>query len=83
MALVDPAQRLVFAKQSDYRPDAQYPLGTNLALYTGKDSFVAEMESMGPVATLKPKQTLRHSETWLLAEAKSAPTAKSLRGLFD
>ena len=79
----DPGQKLVFAKQAAYQPDANYPLGTNLALYTGKDNFMAEMESMGPFATLKPRQTLRHTENWVLADVKAVPTAKSLRGLFD
>lgn len=83
IAMHDPAQRLVFAKQSDYRPDAQYPLGTNLALYTGKDSFVAEMESMGPFATLKPQQILRHTETWLLRDVKAEPMSGELKELFS
>ena len=77
-----PAQGLVFAKQAAYQPNANYPLGTNLALYTGKDSFMAEMESMGPFVTLKPQQILGHRETWVLADAKAAPTVKSLRKLF-
>ncbi len=78
----DPVQQLVFAKQTDYEPNAIYPLGTNLALYIGKDNFMAEMESMGPFATLKPGHTLRHTETWVLRDAKSAPTAQALRRLF-
>lgn len=78
----DPVQQLVFAKQAAYQPEARYPLGTNLALYTGKDSFMAEMESMGPFATVKPGHTLRHTETWVLRDAKSAPTAQALRALF-
>jgi hypothetical protein len=82
MALHDPARRLVFAKQVTYQPDAQYPLGTNLAFYVGQKNFMVEMESMGPFVTLKPQQVLRHTETWVLSEAKSAPTAKSLRKLF-
>jgi hypothetical protein len=77
-----PEQKLVFAKRAPYQPDGTYPLGTNLALYIGKDNFMAEMESMGPAVTLKPGQTLKHRETWLLADAKAAPSAKSLRGLF-
>lgn len=82
MALHDPGRRLCFAKHIAYQPDASYPLGTNLAFYVGPKNFMVEMESMGPCATLKPQQTLRHTETWLLADAKAAPTVKSLRGLF-
>jgi hypothetical protein len=82
MALHDPAQKLLFVKRSVFDPAGNYPLGTNLALYVGPKNFMVEMETMGPAATLKPGQTLRHRETWLLAAAKAAPTAKSLRGLF-
>jgi hypothetical protein len=82
IAMHDPEQRLVFAKQTKYQPDANYPLGTNLALYTGPKSFMAEMESMGPFVTLKPRQTLRLAETWLLRDVQAVPTAKALRALF-
>lgn len=82
MAWHDPRQKLLFAKQSDYVPEGNYPLGTNLALYVGPKNFMVEMETMGPAATLKPGQVLKHREIWLLANAKSAPTAKALRALF-
>ena len=82
IAMHDPAQKLLFAIRTDYDPAGNYPLGTNLALYVGPKNFMVEMETMGPVATLKPGQVLKHRETWLLAAAKSAPTAKSLRALF-
>jgi hypothetical protein len=78
----DPAQRLLFAKHAAYAPEGNYPLGTNLALYVGPKNFMVEMETMGASATLKPGQVLKHRETWLLAAAKSAPTAKALRALF-
>ena len=78
----DPAQKLVFAKHAAYLPDANYPLGTNLALYIGNDNFMAEMESMGPCATVKPGHTLKHTETWVLRDAKAAPTAAQLKALF-
>lgn len=78
----DPVRKLVFAKRAPYVPDANYPLGTNLALYIGKDNFMAEMESMGPFATVKPGHVLRHAETWVLRDAKAAPTAAQLKALF-
>ena len=82
IALHDPAQGLVFAKHTPYQPDGHYPLATNLAFYVGPKNFMVEMESMGPYVTLKPQQVLRHTETWVLQAAKSAPTAKSLGGMF-
>ena len=83
IAMHDPAQKLLFAIHAAYDPAGNYPLGTNLALYVGPKNFMVEMETMGPAATLKPGQTLTHRETWLLAEAKATPIAKSLRGLFS
>lgn len=77
-----PAQKLVFAKRAPYEPNAAYPLGTNVALYTGTNCFMAEMETMGPAVTLKPGQTLRHTEQWVLRDAKSEPTAAELKKLF-
>jgi len=82
MAMHVPEQQLVFAKQADYQPEGHYPLGTNVALYIGNDNFMAEMETMGPFATVKPGRTLTHAETWVLRDAKTAPTAKALRALF-
>lgn len=82
IAMHDPAQKLLFAIHAAYRPEGNYPLGTNLALYVGPKNFMVEMETMGPSATLKPGQTLKHRETWLLAAAKSAPAARALRQLF-
>lgn len=78
----NPAQKLLFAKHAAFAPEANYPLGTNLALYVGPKNFMVEMETMGAFATLKPGQVLKHRETWLLADAKAAPTAKELRELF-
>lgn len=77
-----PEQQLVFAKQTDYLPEGHYPLGTNLALYTAKGSFMAEMETMGPFTTVKPGKVLKQTERWVLRDAKSEPTAKSLQALF-
>jgi hypothetical protein len=77
-----PVRRLLFAKQTAYVPGGNYPLGTNLALYVGPKNFMVEMETMGPAVTLKPGQTLKHRETWVLNETKAAPTSKALRSLF-
>ena len=85
-ALVRDVQALqpgAFELVAPYEPAGNYPLGTNLALYVGPKNFMVEMETMGAFATLKPGQVLKHRETWLLADAKSAPAAKVLRGLFS
>ncbi len=82
IAMHDPARQLLFAIHTTYDPAGNYPLGTNLALYVGPKNFMVEMETMGAFATLKPGQTLQHRETWLLTDAKAAPAAKALRGLF-
>jgi hypothetical protein len=82
IAMHDPARRLLFAKHTAYQPDANYPLGTNLALYVGPKNFMVEMEAMGPSVTLKPGQSLAFRETWLLSPAKATPTPKALRSLF-
>ena len=82
IALHDPVRRLLFAIKTEYDADGSYPLGTNLALYVGPKNFMVEMETMGPSATLKPGATLVHRETWLLADATTAPTSPALRNLF-
>ncbi|NUN94136.1 MAG: hypothetical protein HUU04_10210 [Verrucomicrobiae bacterium] len=80
-AMSDAARALTFAKKVDWRPGEAYPLNTNLAFYIGPDNFMVEMESMGPSRTLKPGETLRHPETWVLrkgavAVEKAAPLMK-------
>ncbi|RXK55089.1 hypothetical protein ESB00_04095 [Oleiharenicola lentus] len=82
VAMHDPARKVLFAIHAAYQPDGNYPLGTNLAFYVGPKNFMVEMETMSPLTTLKPQQTLKHTETWLLREAKNAPTAKTLKTLF-
>jgi hypothetical protein len=78
----DPVRQVVFAKRAPYNPEGNYPLGTNIALYIGKDNFMAEMEFMGPYTTVKPGHTLKHVETWVLRDAKAAPSATQLKALF-
>lgn len=82
IALHDPSRKLLFAVHAPYQADGQYPLGTNLAFYVGPKNFMVEMETMSPFTTLKPQATLRHTETWVLREAKGAPTPKALKALF-
>lgn len=77
-----PGLGLLFAKHTAYDPAGNYPLGTNTALYVGPKSFMVEMEMMGPMGTVKPRHTVRHAETWVLRDAKQAPTTSQLVGLF-
>lgn len=62
-----------FVKRAAYVPHQQYPLGTNLATYLGPKSFMVELETMSPLVTLAPNETLVHVETWSLR----APTNQS------
>jgi hypothetical protein len=64
----DPA-RGVFRKTSPYRAGAAYPMGTNLAVYLGPRRFMVELESMSPLQTLAPGESLAHLETWTLTDA--------------
>ena len=76
-------REVLFAKHAAYQPGGDYPLGTNFALYVGPDNFMVEMESMAPVATLKPGQTSVHTETWVLAPAPATlPDRNGLQQLF-
>ena len=83
VALHDASAKIVFAKHAEYDRSAasRYPLGANLALYTSAQ--VIEMETMGPFVTLKPKEAVLHTETWVLRPGQErAPSAASLRELF-
>lgn len=84
MAMHDPERGTLFVKHAAYEPGANYPLGTNLAFYVGPENFMVEMETMGPLVTLKPGATLHHCETWCLTSAGArAPSAAALRKLVS
>jgi hypothetical protein len=59
--------RGMFRKHAPYVPHARYPLATNVALYIGPNNFMVELETMGPLRTLAPGESLFHVETWTLA----------------
>lgn len=83
VALHDPTRKLLFAKRAVYQPEGSYPMNTNIALYVGPDNFMVEMETMAPMATLKPGQSLLHTETWVLREAgANPPDGRALRAFF-
>jgi len=68
IAMDAPDQDTTFIKKVDYNRGAQYPLGCNIAFYVGPNNFMVEMETMGPEVTLKPGETARSRETWVLTE---------------
>lgn len=59
-------RRGAFTKRAGVVPNADYPLGTNLAVYLGPDRFMVELETMSPIVTLAPGESLRHVEHWTL-----------------
>ncbi|HEY3873968.1 MAG TPA: hypothetical protein VGM92_00695 [Candidatus Kapabacteria bacterium] len=61
------SNKLLFIKEFDYRPGANYPdYGSNCEAYT-QAGFV-ELESLGPMELLQPGETAKHRETWKLRE---------------
>lgn len=60
--------RGLFRKHTRFDASATYPLTTNLAIYLGPKRFMVEMESMSPLRTLAPGESLVHVESWTLQE---------------
>lgn len=82
LAMHDAERDLLFVKHAAFVRGGEYPLGTNLCLYTAPDRFMVEMETMGPAITLKPAETLHHTETWVLKPAPLQwPSNDALRRL--
>jgi hypothetical protein len=42
--------------------------GCNMAVFVGKDNFMAEMETYGEEKTIYPGETIEHKENWVLKE---------------
>jgi hypothetical protein len=84
LALHDPLRDVLFAKHAAFDARASYPGAANLALYAGSArNFYVELETMSPLVTLQPGETLKHVETWVLTRASSRqPSARSLGALF-
>lgn len=62
----------LFVKRFGYEPGARYPdHGSNTELFT-KGDFI-EVESLGPLRTLAPGETLSHVERWGLFDGVSLP----------
>lgn len=62
-----PKENLTFTKKVKYIRDARYPLdGCNMAVYVGKDNWMAEMETYGVEQSIRPGETIENEETWIL-----------------
>jgi hypothetical protein len=57
----------LFLKLYDYIEEATYAdLGSNTELWT--NAQILEVETLGPLTTLAPKETVEHAENWFLFE---------------
>jgi hypothetical protein len=68
LAMTWPAERLSFVKRTQSDPNAQYPLGCNLAIYVAPDNTMVEMETCGAERTLRPGETAVNVETWRVSD---------------
>ncbi len=63
---------VLFVKQFSYEEGARYPDGgANFECYT--DGAMLELETLSPLATLRPGAAATHTETWALHQAMPAP----------
>lgn len=63
----------VFRKDYPYDPEGTYPdAGSAAEAYT--DHLVMELESLAPIRTVDPGETVTHTETWTLAADVEEPT---------
>lgn len=57
----------VFLKRSEFVPDGDYPdFGCSFETFTNSDML--ELETLGPMTTLEPGQTVTHVESWSIKE---------------
>ncbi|HMB01891.1 MAG TPA: hypothetical protein VKS21_12970 [Spirochaetota bacterium] len=76
-------QKCIFAKKSEFIPNGNYPLGTNLAFYVGPDNFMVEIETMGVEQTLYPGETNTNQEIWAITAGKEdIASARDLKNIF-
>ncbi len=55
----------LFVKTAPFQPGAKYPdLGSNIEIFTNGEML--ELETLGPLVSLSPGETVRHEETWWL-----------------
>lgn len=62
-------QGLTFVKRFDHQADAEYPdMNSNLEVYTA--GGYVEMETLSPLKTLEPGESVQHQERWELYRGK-------------
>ena len=66
IGLTDTDERITFTKRAPYERNGVYPNNTNIAFYVGPDNFMVELETMGPMQTVRPGESLIHAEVWKL-----------------
>ena len=60
---------MLFTKRFAHEPEATYSdRGCNYETYT--DPGIVEMETLGPLVTLKPGEDAKHAETWSLSRVR-------------
>lgn len=70
----------LFIKRFPYEKGRTYPdFGSNYETYT--DQGMLEMESLGPLVTLKPGESVEHAETWELIGGVKTP--EDVEGLIQ
>lgn len=66
----------LFLKTFEYQEVARYPdFGSNVELFTNGQFL--EVETLGPLAQLRPGESRRHTERWFLFEDVATPTDDS------
>lgn len=78
----------LFVKTFPFQPEAKYPdNGVNFEIYTNE--HILELESLGELKTVKPGETVSHTETWRLsgnfelpAVADEAEIAKRINAIL-
>lgn len=81
IAMVDAERDCTFCIDGGYAADGSYPGGANLAMYVGPGNFMVEMETMGPLAVLKPGQRIVHRQVWSLRRGTIPLTGAAVNAL--
>jgi hypothetical protein len=69
--------KTVLIKQFDYTKNAIYPdYGCNNEVYINRDFL--EIETLGPLITLRPNESAEHIEHWFIHKLENIPTEDSI-----
>ena len=61
-----------FVKRYIHYPDAPYP-DNGMSYETYTNDFMLEMESLSPLCTVDPAESMEHEEIWMLVDGVEAP----------